>query len=33
LTAEIDKLRGEQKTRKSTIKKEKVAIEKTVKEK
>lgn len=31
LTAEIDKLRGEQKTRKSIIKKEKVAIEKTEK--
>lgn len=33
MTAEIDKLRGEQKTRKSTIKKEKVAIEKDKKEK
>lgn len=33
LTADIDKLRGEQKTRKSTIKKEKVATEKTQQQK
>lgn len=33
MTAEIDKMRNEQKSRKSVIKKEKVAIEKTQKEK
>ena len=33
MTADIDKMRGEQKTRKSTIKKEKVAIEKTQQQK